>query len=83
MDNKFGMDMVKHAGLVSTALGNVVKNRMANQAVDSLLHTTPKEERLSQPPQEEIEIAVKNPEVLKLLENEQNKAYLNRLLSEK
>lgn len=84
MDNKFGMDMVKHAGLVSTALGNVVKNRMANQAVDSLLHTTSKEERSSpQPSQEEIEIAVKNPEVLKLLENEQNKAYLNRLLSEK
>jgi hypothetical protein len=83
MDNKFGMDMVKHAGLVSTALGNVVKNRMANQAVDSLLHTTPKEERPAQPSQEEIEIAVKNPEVLKLLENEQNKAYLNRLLSEK
>jgi hypothetical protein len=83
MDNKFGMDMVKHAGFVSNALGNVVKNRMANQAVDSLLQSKPNEQKPEQPTQEEIQIAVKNPEVLKLLENEQNKAYLNRLLSEK
>jgi hypothetical protein len=83
MDNKFGMDMVKHAGFVSNALGNVVKNRMANQAVDSLLQSKSNEQKPEQPTQEEIQIAVKNPEVLKLLENEQNKAYLNRLLSEK
>ena len=83
MDNKFGMDMVKHAGAVSTALGNVVKNRIANQAVDTLMNVKPESDRSHTEEQKKIELAVKDPEVLKLLENEQNQAYLNRLLSEK
>lgn len=69
----------KKAGVISEALATAAKRRMANRVLDVV---APEEENLKQQKQtpEELEVITKYPEMAKLLEDEQNKAYLNRLL---
>jgi hypothetical protein len=80
MDNKYGMDMVKHAFDVTELLTKAVQQRAINKAIDKFQEVPTQTE--STPAEEEIEITSKYPEVAKLLKDEQNKAYLDRLLKE-
>jgi hypothetical protein len=69
----------KIAGIVSKALADAAKRRMANTAIDAAVGATP-EKPSSATAEKELEIVTKYPEMAKLLEDEQNKAYLQRLV---
>lgn len=67
----------KKADIIIKALADAAKRRMANKVLDVV---TPEEEAEEKRSPEELEVVTKYPEMAKLLEDEQNKAYLNRLL---
>ena len=75
---KAGEALDKKAEGVAEALVSAAKRRMANKVLDTV--ATP-EKHPEEKSQEELEIVTKYPEMAKLLENEQNRAYLNRLLA--
>lgn len=81
MDNKYGMDMVKHASGVTELLAKAVQQRAINKAIDKF-QEVPAHDAKETSPEEEIEITSKYPEVAKLLKDEQNKAYLDRILKD-
>jgi hypothetical protein len=81
MDNKYGMDMVKHASGVTELLAKAVQQRAINKAIDKF-QEVPAHDAKEISPEEEIEITSKYPEVAKLLKDEQNKAYLDRILKD-
>jgi hypothetical protein len=66
----------KLADVISKALADAAKRRMANKVLDVV---TPEDKAVEEKP-EELEITTKYPEMAKLLEDEHNKAYLQRLL---
>ena len=67
----------KKADIITKALADAAKRRMANKVLDVV---TPEEEVEEKRSPEELEVVTKYPEMAKLLEDEQNKAYLSRLL---
>jgi hypothetical protein len=67
----------KQADAVIKILADAAKRRMANKVLDTVATSKPEEEKKSD---KELEVVTKYPEVAKLLEDEQNRAYLNRLL---
>lgn len=67
----------KKADIITKALADAAKRRMANKVLDVVTPEEDVEERRSP---EELEVVTKYPEMAKMLEDEQNKAYLNRLL---
>lgn len=67
----------KKADIITKALADAAKRRMANKVLDVV---TPEEEFEERRSPEELEVVTKYPEMAKMLEDEQNKAYLNRLL---
>jgi hypothetical protein len=82
MDNKYGMDMVKHASGVTELLTKAVQQRAINKAIDKFQEASLFPQHENSPEEEEIEITSKYPEVAKLLKDEQNKAYLDRILKD-
>ena len=73
---KTAENMNKKADVVLKALTDAAKRRMANRVIDSVSHASvDKEEK-----QKELEIVTKYPEMAKLLEDQENREYLNRLL---
>lgn len=75
---KMGEFQEKKADIITKALADAAKRRMANKVLDVV---TPEDEEVQakQSP-EELEVVTKYPEMAKMLEDEQNKAYLSRLL---
>ena len=67
----------KKADVITKALADAAKRRMANKVLDVV---TPDEEEQAEQSPEELEVVTKYPEMAKMLEDEQNKAYLSRLL---
>lgn len=67
----------KKADIITKALADAAKRRMANKVIDAVTTEEEVEEKRSP---EELEVVTKYPEMAKMLEDEQNKAYLNRLL---
>jgi hypothetical protein len=68
----------KKADVITKALTDAAKRRMANHVLDVV---SPEEAEVqAQQSPEELEIVTKYPEMAKLLEDEENKAYLGRLL---
>jgi hypothetical protein len=67
----------KKANVITKALSDAAKRRMANKVLDVV---TPEEEVQEKRSPEELEVVTKYPELAKMLEDEQNKAYLGRLL---
>ena len=78
--DKFGQ--IKQANIVVDSLANAVRSRMANKVIDKVVAPSSQEERPSERSEKEIELTSKYPEMSKLLEDKQNKAYLERLLKE-
>lgn len=78
--DKFGQ--IKQANIVVDSLANAVRSRMANKVIDKVVAPSSQEERPSEHSEKEIELTSKYPEMSKLLEDKQNKAYLERLLKE-
>ena len=74
--DKMGSLNPKLADVISKALADAAKRRMANKVLDVV---TPEDKAVEEKP-EELEITTKYPEMAKLLEDEHNKAYLQRLL---
>lgn len=74
---KTGEAHVKTADVISKAIADAAKRRMANRVLDVVSPEAQPQEKSK----EEIEIVTKYPEMAKLLEDEQNRAYLNRLLA--
>jgi hypothetical protein len=68
----------KQADAVIKLLADAAKRRMANKVLDTVATSKPEEEEKKDG--KELEVVTKYPEVAKLLEDEQNRAYLNRLL---
>lgn len=77
-DFKYGEE--KTANLVVDSLANAVKNRIANKVLDTAVPTG--QEAKKSPSEKELEITSKYPEMAKLLEDDKNKAYLERLLKQ-
>jgi hypothetical protein len=75
--NKFAH--FKLADVVTEALANAAKRRMANVVIDQMI-PPPEQDKHKQTA--ELDITSKYPEMEKLLADQQNKAYLRRLLSE-
>jgi len=76
---KFGS--LKLADVVTDALANAVRNRVANKAIDGLIGGA--KSPTARPQEEEgLQIISRDPAMAKLLADEKNKAYLNRLLAE-
>lgn len=67
----------KKADIITKALADAAKRRMANKVLDVV---TPEEDIEERRSPEELEVVTKYPEMAKMLEDEQNKAYLSRLL---
>jgi len=67
----------KKADMITEALTAAAKRRIANRVLDVV---SPEEKNEVQQSPEELEIVTKYPEMAKLLEDEENKAYLGRLL---
>jgi len=81
----FGQDklgQLKQANIVVDSLANAVRSRMANKVIDKVVAPTKQEEHQSDHPEKELELTSRYPEMRKLLEDKQNKAYLERLLKE-
>lgn len=74
---KVAQILEKRSDVITKALADAAKRRMANKVLDVV---TPEEEVEENRSPEELEVVTKYPEMAKLLEDEQNKAYLNRLL---
>ena len=82
-DPNLGQSFAKTADIVTHALTRAVQNRLANKAIDSVL--SPGDiPQAAMPTSEDkkLEIVSKYPEMAKLLEKEENKAYLEKLLKE-
>lgn len=69
----------KIAGLVDTVAG-VVRNRAINDIIDKSVGAEEPSTAAPEATEKEVEITSKYPEMTKLLEDEQNKAYLQKLL---
>ena len=67
----------KRSDVITKALSDAAKRRMANKVLDVV---TPEQETEEKRSPEELEVVTKYPELAKMLEDEQNKAYLGRLL---
>jgi hypothetical protein len=78
--NKYSEDHTKEANLVVDSLTNAVKNRIANKVIDDVV--TPEEKYKQQQKEKELEITSRYPEMAKLLEDDKNRLYLERLLKE-
>ena len=74
---KYGSE--KSAAIVDV-IANATKNRLANQIIDKAIAGKPQEAAASK--EKELEIVSKYPEMAKLLEDQQNKAYLERLMKD-
>jgi hypothetical protein len=70
---------IKISGLVDTVAG-VVRNRAINNLIDKSVASEDQSEGTPEAAEKEVEITSKYPEMSKLLEDEQNKAYLQKLL---
>jgi len=70
---------IKTSGLVDTVAG-VVRNRAINNLIDKSVASEDQAEGTPEAAEKEVEITSKYPEMSKLLEDEQNKAYLQKLL---
>ena len=70
---------VKKAAVID-AIGNATRNRLANKLIDKVMAGKQQEATTSK--EKELEIVSKYPEMAKLLEDQQNKAYLERLMKE-
>jgi hypothetical protein len=70
---------VKKAAVID-AIGNATKTRLANKLIDKVM--VGKQQEAAQSKEKELEIVSKYPEMAKLLEDEQNKAYLQKLMKE-
>lgn len=77
---KMGEFLQKKADIISEALATAAKRRMANKVLDvvSPENIEPDEKESRNP--EELEVITKYPQIAKMLQDEENKAYLNRLL---
>jgi hypothetical protein len=78
LDNMYS-GTTKRAFVVDS-LARAVQGRLANSVIDELTGQPKAEE--PKPSAKELEISSKYPEMAKLLEDEQNKAYLQRLLKD-
>jgi hypothetical protein len=76
--NKIGELADKKADVITKALADAAKRRMANRVLDTVAAPQENQHELKA---EELEVVTKYPEMAKLLEDEQNRAYLNRLLN--
>ena len=74
---KVAQILEKRSDVITKALSDAAKRRMANKVLDVV---TPEEGTEEKRSPEELEVVTKYPELAKMLEDEQNKAYLNRLL---
>ena len=74
---KYGSE--KNAAIIDV-LANATKNRVANQLIDKAIAS--KQPEVAEVKEKELEIVSKYPEMAKLLEDEQNKAYLQKLMKE-
>jgi hypothetical protein len=74
---KYGSE--KNAAIIDV-LANATKNRVANQLIDKVIAS--KQPEVAEVKEKELEIVSKYPEMAKLLEDEQNKAYLQKLMKE-
>ena len=74
---KVAQILEKRSDVITKALSDAAKRRMANKVLDVV---TPEQETEEKRSPEELEVVTKYPELAKMLEDEQNKAYLGRLL---
>lgn len=79
MSDREVVAMQKEADMVTDALANAVKNRLANKVIDKVIAEPASAE---QKEDKQLEIVSKYPEMAALLKDEQNKAYLERLMKE-
>jgi hypothetical protein len=74
-----GQSFAKSANL---SLAKVIQARLVNQAIDNVSSSTVPQETANPAEAKKIELVSKYPEMAKLLEKEENKAYLEKLLKE-
>jgi hypothetical protein len=80
---KYASYLQKKADIITSTLMNAAKNRVANKVLDKIVSTETKKEKNPSKDKKEVELTSSNPEVKALLENEDNKKYLEKLISEK
>jgi hypothetical protein len=76
----------KRAGIMGDVT-NIAKNRIANSVINEVTKTNPlggdiSEHAPAQPSEKEIQLVSEFPEIKEMLKNEENKAYLERLLKD-
>jgi hypothetical protein len=76
-----GMLAKSASDIISDSVSRVLQQRLGSNIIDSV-YSGKQHEGLPHTKEKELEITSKYPEMAKLLEDEQNKAYLAKLLSE-
>jgi hypothetical protein len=79
---KYASFLSKKADMITDTLVNVAKNRVANNMLDKMVSKKPKDDS-EKSKNKEVELVSKNPKIKKLLDNEENKQYLEKLITEK
>jgi hypothetical protein len=79
---KYASFLSKKADMITDTLVNVAKNRVANKMLDKMVTKENKDDS-EKSKNKEVELVSKNPKIKKLLDNEENKQYLEKLITEK